>query len=166
MSICLAFPAPKHQAALWAMREEFRIYAAPMPGGSGLAHCTQFKDWLDAVTDNADPATVRDGFVHETSLLAFDGPGGPLVGMTALRYTLNEHVLKTGGQIGLCIRPTMRGRGYGGQCLRLALQICRAQGIDRPLVTCPTDHAAALCLITDNGGQPDLQSGPTAYRFP
>ncbi|MBR0302870.1 MAG: GNAT family N-acetyltransferase [Clostridia bacterium] len=75
-----------------------------------------------------------------------------LLGAVNIRHRLNDSLLREGGHIGDGIRPSERGKGYATEMIRLALDECRALGIDRVLMTCEKDNIASARTIVKNGG--------------
>lgn len=61
-------------------------------------------------------------------------------------------MLKFGGHIGYGVRPSERRKGYASKMLRMALDKCKAMGIDQVLITCNKDNAASVKTIIANGG--------------
>ena len=53
---------------------------------------------------------------------------------------------------GYSVRPSERGQGYAKEMLRQDLEICRAFGLDKVLVTCARDNIASEKTILANGG--------------
>ncbi len=74
------------------------------------------------------------------------------IGRMSLRYKLNEHLLKLGGNIGYEIRPSKRRMGYGKEILRLSLLRAKQDGLQRVLVTCDEDNIGSRKIIEHNGG--------------
>lgn len=63
--------------------------------------------------------------------------------MIDVRYSLAVPFLKEyGGHIGYAVRPTERRKGYGVRMLRLALDYCRALGIQ-----CYSDNIPSIRTI-------------------
>jgi predicted acetyltransferase len=77
--------------------------------------------------------------------------GNP-AGIGNLRHCLNENLLKHGGHIGYCIRPSARGKGYGNIILRELLKKAAEKGISSALLTCNDTNAASRRVIESNGG--------------
>jgi predicted acetyltransferase len=77
---------------------------------------------------------------------------GRMLGRLNFRHRLTEHLLREGGHIGFCIRPSERGRGYGTRQLAMALERVRAFGLPRVLITCDVENAASARVIEKNGG--------------
>ena len=59
---------------------------------------------------------------------------GRLIGAVSLRHYLTVEGFRTWGHIGYGIRPEERGKGYGIQALRLALEQAREKKIDKVLI--------------------------------
>lgn len=90
--------------------------------------------------------------VPDRTYFALDGERGIFVGAANIRLRLNERLLLDGGHIGDGVRPSERGKGYGTEIVRLALEECRRLGISRVLMVCDEDNAASARTIEKNGG--------------
>ncbi len=78
---------------------------------------------------------------------------GKFIGRVSIRHRLNEALNSYGGHIGYYIRPDERGRGYGTEILRLALEEARKLGLRRVLITCDdAGNPASARIIEKNGG--------------
>src|SRR5271157_3611259 len=71
---------------------------------------------------------LKEGLVPATTywLVRNDGK---IFGAVNIRHYLNEFLERSGGHVGMGIRPSERRKGYGAAMLRLALQITRDMGI-------------------------------------
>ncbi len=78
---------------------------------------------------------------------------GEFVGRLNLRYELDADLLKFGGHIGYEVRPSRRKQGYGTRILHLGLEIAKAAGIHKVLVTCDENNIGSKKIIEHNGGQ-------------
>lgn len=94
---------------------------------------------------------VSDGWVANTTYWLVDK--SVIVGVINIRHSLNEKLLKTGGNIGYGIRPTMRNKGYGKLQLHLALEKCREIALSRVLITCDKTNPVSAGVIIANGGK-------------
>jgi predicted acetyltransferase len=77
---------------------------------------------------------------------------GHFIGRISLRHELNEFLSRAGGHIGYDVRPSMRGRGYASEMLKLCLQTPKAKEISNLLLTCDEDNEASKAVILKNGG--------------
>ncbi len=77
-----------------------------------------------------------------------------IVGVIELRHHINHPVLSLwGGQIGYCVRPSERRKGYAAQMLRRILTVCRDGGQNRVLITCDENNIASEKTILSCGGK-------------
>jgi len=122
----------------------------------------RFSDYLQYRVNMAKGVGLEPNYVSMTTYWLF-ADAHP-VGISKLRHRLNEALLRTGGHIGYCIRPTERGRGYGNQILRLTLLEAREMSIDRVLITCDEENIASRKVIEWNGGLvEDMVDGKCRY---
>jgi predicted acetyltransferase len=75
-----------------------------------------------------------------------------IAGRLSVRHALNDFLLQQGGHIGYGVLPAFRGRGIGKRMLQRGIQIARAVGIERALVTCDENNAASRRIIEGAGG--------------
>jgi predicted acetyltransferase len=108
-------------------------------------------EYVQLCIDMTDPAKLRPGFVAQTVFWALD-EDGLAVGMVRMRHTLNERLKDRGGHIGYYVRRNQRGKGYGQEMLRLALDELKKLGEKIALLTVEIDNAASIRVIAANGG--------------
>lgn len=72
-----------------------------------------------------------------------------MVGVVRVRH---EEV-ESAGHIGYDISPCFRGRGYGTQILKLAIEEAKKIGIEEAIVTCNTENTASRRIIEKNNGK-------------
>ena len=65
---------------------------------------------------------------------------------------MNDYLEKRGGHIGYGIRPEFRGRGYATKILADSLELLRAMGVGKVLVTCDDSNLASAKVIEKCGG--------------
>lgn len=142
-----------------ALKEEIVSYRAEciaakstMNGTGGLAGAQAFSEYLSAVQADAREETVRPGHVPSTTLCALRPADGRVVGFVNVRHRLNRALAARGGHIGYSVRPSEWRKGYAKQILRQALEVCRALGIARALVTCEKGNVASAHTILACGG--------------
>lgn len=142
-----------------ALKDEIVSYRAeciasksPMDGTGGLAQAQTFSEYLEMVWAHTREETVPAGHVPATTLCALRPADGRVVGFVDIRHRLNRQLRETGGHIGYSVRPSERRKGYAKQILRLALEVCRALGIEQVLVTCDKENIASAHTILACGG--------------
>lgn len=99
-----------------------------------------------------DVTEPRDDLVPDVTFFALDPERDIFVGAVNIRLRLSERLLFDGGHIGDGIRPSERGRGFGAELVRLALEECGRRGILRVLMVCDRDNRASARTIEKNGG--------------
>lgn len=127
-----------------------------------------FESFVERKISSAQGENLPDGFVPSTEYWFVDGT--EYIGRVTVRHRLNEKLLNIGGHIGYDIRPTKRGRGYGNEMLRLALQKAKEFGISRVLITTDMRNVASRKIIEKNGGIlenqiPNPEMGHDALRY-
>ena len=90
--------------------------------------------------------------VPDSTYFALDIERNIFVGAVNIRHYLNNQLLKNGGHIGDCVRPSERRKGYATEMIRLALEECKKIGIDRVLMVCYKDNIGSRKSIMNNGG--------------
>ncbi|MET0468971.1 MAG: GNAT family N-acetyltransferase [Aeromicrobium sp.] len=93
---------------------------------------------------------LPEGFVAHLELVA--EIDGEIVGRTSIRWELNDFLSTLGGHIGYAVRPAHRRQGHATEILRQSVEILRARGVRRILVTCDDDNLASARVIEANGG--------------
>jgi len=110
-----------------------------------------FAAYVQGFKDYTKGKNLPEGWVTSTNFWLVDGD--EVVGQTSLRHELNEDLKKRGGHIGYYIRPSKRGKGYGGMILPMVLNEARKIGLKRVMITCDEDNAASARIIKKNGGK-------------
>jgi predicted acetyltransferase len=114
----------------------------------------EFENWVEEV-----PQTVlwlvRDGEYY---------------GTLNIRKRLNWHLERYGGNITFVIRPSKRGMGFGKKILQKGLPAAHALGLDKALLTIPTENQAAKRIVEYcNGTYEDTTTGtenfPSCFRY-
>ncbi len=126
------------------------------PGENGFGNrawdmpASDFPGYLRSLVDMA--AGVNLAPQHVPQITFWLRRDGYPIGMSRLRTRLNDALLKFGGHIGFCIRPTERGRRAALILLTMTLQKAREIGIPRALLTCDEDNAPSWRTIEHCGG--------------
>lgn len=98
---------------------------------------------------------IPDGFVPSSTFWLVDG--NEIVGVSSLRHYLNERIRHCGGHIGLGVRPSYQGRGYGNLLLSLTIREARKRGIEELHIHCHKHNEASARMIISNGGVLDSE---------
>jgi predicted acetyltransferase len=153
MSAALDEPSMRHaRSYVAALREGFRRGAQERMSERRIRQIEgDFAAYLRAITDQRGSIRLPTGEVVPFSVfwLAEDDE---FIGEAQVRHRLNAYLIKEGGHVGYGIRPGRRRQGYGKLILALALEKCRALGIERALITCMQDNVASARIIEANGG--------------
>lgn len=145
----LVIPAIEHKQVAWDYRQEHIDYGeAHIHGSSGFIRAESYENWLEKILWNQTNSTPD----WVTGNVYFAFVDSEIVGTIAVRHSLNDSLLKSGGHIGYGIRPSERRKGYGSEMLALALEKCRELGIEKALVTCDKDNIASAKTAQRNGG--------------
>ena len=82
------------------------------------------------------------GPVQEDTFFCLDAARDTIVGAVSIRHGCSDEALPDGGQIQAGVRPSERGKGIEARMTALAMEKCRAQGMDRALTARGTSNAA------------------------
>jgi predicted acetyltransferase len=94
---------------------------------------------------------LPEGFVpHSTYWLV--KAGKQIVGVSNLRHRLTPRLEREGGHIGYGVRPSERQKGYGTLLLAKTLEMAKAKGLSRVLITCGKENVGSVQVILRNGG--------------
>lgn len=121
------------------------------PGENGFQNSAynltekNFSKWIQSCIDMSEGINLNPKYVPQT-IYWLRRDGYP-IGMSKLRSRLNEKLLKSGGHIGFCIRPTERGKGYAKIILRKTVNIARKKNINKVLLTCAVDNLPSMKTI-------------------
>ncbi|TCC51177.1 GNAT family N-acetyltransferase [Kribbella capetownensis] len=111
-----------------------------------------FAEWVERLRQQSDDSReLPPDRVHATYLWIVED--GNYLGAISLRHALNAKLLEAGGHIGYGVRPSARGRGLAAWALGQVLEVARARGMDKVLVTCDEDNTASAKSIERNGGE-------------
>lgn len=148
----ITFPTIKDKEEVLKFKEEFLKSGQKIAGVGGLDRLDSYEEWLDKITSDLKKETCGEGRVPSTQFLTKRVNDNKLVGMVQVRHGLNDYLLKCGGHIGDCVRPSEQGKGYATEQIRLALDFCRKLKINKVLITCNKNNVASAKTIIKNGG--------------
>ena len=149
----LKFPTIEDKQDVLNVKEEFLSCGQKMAGVGGLDKLETYEQWLDKIEAERRKETCGEGRVPATMFLSRRVEDDRLVGIVQVRHNLSEYLLKYGGHIGDCIRPTEQGKGYATEQIALALDLCKKMGINNVLITCKKENIASAKTIIKNGGR-------------
>jgi predicted acetyltransferase len=135
-----------------AYRGEMLAAGSSMDGTGPLRRMEDEREWLDFNRAAEDPETLPEGLVAAEQFAYLREEDQKIVGMIQFRHELNDYLRAYGGHIGYSVRPSERRKGYAKRMLADCLDICRAFGLTRVLVTCHEDNEGSRRTILANGG--------------
>ena len=147
----LKFPTYKDKEDILRFKEEFVSSGQRMAGVGGLDKM-EFDEWFEKIISERNRDTCEEGRVPATLFLSIRREDEKIIGMVQVRHELNDYLLKFGGHIGDCVRPSEQGNGYATEQIGLALNFCKNNNINRVLITCKQDNVASARTIIKNGG--------------
>lgn len=90
-------------------------------------------------------------YVNATYLWLIDG--GEFVGEISIRHALTPSLMRFGGNMGYCVRPSQWNKGVGTKMLGLALLYAKKElDLSKILITCNDDNRGSARVIEKNGG--------------
>ncbi|MDO5294407.1 MAG: GNAT family N-acetyltransferase [bacterium] len=116
-------------------------------GGGGLDICSTYEKWLIFLQQKQSKETVPEGYVVSETWFAVPENDDKIIGIVDIRKELNEKLSWGGGNIGLAVRPHMRGEGHGKELLSMALERCKELGMGKVLLTCEEENLRAAKTI-------------------
>lgn len=137
---------------VWEFRQEFIDNNEQIRGHGGLFGCSTYEEWVDNINKYSSKELLPKGMVLTTQFMTIREDDGKVIGLVNVRHSLNEFLLNCGGQIGNCVRPSERNKGYGTKQIMLALEFCKTIGLKKVLITCKKDNKTSEKTIVRNGG--------------
>lgn len=128
----------------WQQSGEKIIPASIDPKGK------DFKAWLDNCIAEKEIETCPLGLVPADTYFLIDDE--KIIGAINIRKSLNDFLIRRGGNIGYGIRPSERKKGYATTLLKLGLDKCQELGMQKVLISCDKDNAGSAKVILANGG--------------
>lgn len=165
MTCRLIIPDEAYKESFWQAREEFLSAQDPFLDRSSLLALEKeaFFAHFDAVyrqpvLNKMKGIGLKPGYVPASHLWLVNET--TFLGSTNVRYRLTDALIRSAGNIGYEIRPSERGKGYGKEILRLALDYARTEvGLNEALVTCDARNEASyrtiVAVMKERGGRPD-----------
>lgn len=122
-------------------------------GINDLHLASNYEDWLTRIDFEKKGQNLPLDVPQSAVYFAYDEETNLLVGTIHIRYELiNQKMIDRIGHIGIGIRPSMRGMGYGKELIILALEECKKINLEKALVTCNKLNIASRNTIIRCGG--------------
>lgn len=151
-NLILITPTEKHCDEIVSFREECLRVGSSMDGCGSLRRMEDPHDWLNQVDSFSKAETVPENFVVSTQFIYVRESDNRIVGMIQVRHYFNEFLEKYAGNIGYCVRPSERRKGYAVKMLHDCLPYCRKIGLSKVLISCIDSNEASRRTILSNGG--------------
>ena len=142
-------PTEKDIDEITAFKQEFEEHKSGMDGTGTLfrddaAQWLTYNRQMEAVDNPSGIPSLQYGLFRKED--------GRLLGLLQIRLELKGYLIDFGGNIGYCVRPSERRKGYAKEMLCSALDICRETGLSRVLITCLADNIGSARTIEACGG--------------
>jgi len=134
-------PSEIHRADVLDYAAEIRSHDGEFDGSAGIGEFDSYDSWLERIRLLASDKAETYGFYRTLVFLAYRS--SHLIGIVSIRISDDEFITTCAGHIGYHVRPSCRRRGYGGQLLCFASDLCRNHGISTPVVCTDPDNQAS-----------------------
>lgn len=148
--LILKTPSALYAEQVMQYKEEMLQNGDSFDGCAGLEEVQSFEEWIEF--ERRLKEKYKESYVPSEVFLAVRKKDNLVVGIIDFRHPLSDFLFHFGGNIGYCIRPSERRKGYAGEMLKLILPVCREFGENRILVTCDKENEASRRTIIKNGG--------------
>ena len=149
----LKFPTKEDKENVLDFKNEFVLSGQKMAGVAGLDKLETYEEWLEKVERELFKEQCEEGRVPATMFLVYRIEDDRLIGMVQVRHELSDYLLKYGGHIGDCVRPSDQGKGYATEQIALVLKKCKELQIEKVLITCKKKNVASARTIIKNNGK-------------
>jgi predicted acetyltransferase len=113
-----------------------------------------YEEWLEHIAKSE--AGEIPNRLPSAAFFCVDNDTGAIAGIANIRYKLidgHDHLPSyVNGNLGGSVRPSLRGKGYGAQMLKLSVKKAGEYGNKRVLVSCDKWNAASERVIVKCGG--------------
>lgn len=145
-------PSKEYEKQAIEFIKEFYEHNSEIHGVGGLNRfLDNYEEWLIKLQEDRNRIPSEEKVPAETFFLVRENDN-KIVGMINIRLALNEKLKKFGGNIGYCIRPKERQKGYNKINLYLGLKICQEHEIKDAMLTCYKDNIASSKTMKALGG--------------
>ena len=134
-----------------------------------LVYAYENKDWdwyFQKIHDDEYKINSHDGWVPTKTWWLMDNDN--FVGVCSLRLGNTPELLNRGGNTSVEILPSMRGRGYGHESLKLRVDMAKKLGMKSLLITCDANNIISFNNIKKivkiyNGDEVVAPNGEKAF---
>ena len=146
----LVLPTEEYESQVMSYRAEMLENGDSFDGCAGLETVESYGEWPKF--EERLKNMYGEGYVPSEVYLAVRKSDGRVVGIIDYRLQLSDFLFNFGGNIGYCVRPSERRKGYAKEMLALILERCRETGEKKVLVCCEKYNEASAKTIIVNGG--------------
>ena len=148
----LVIPDASMSPEIVAYRQAMLDAGSSMDGCGKLRRLANPADWLAFNEAFSKKETAPAGWGPTTQYVYVREADGCIVGMLQVRWEMNDFLRRFGGHIGYSVRPDERRKGYASAMLADALEVARAHGMTRVMISCLEENEASRRTILRNGG--------------
>lgn len=169
--LCLVVPTPDLLHAITPHINEFVTDNGKFQTNDvkRLVYAHTNNDWngyFQKIYDDEHKINSHDGWLPTKTWWLMDGD--VFVGVCSLRIGNTPELLHRGGNTSVEILPSMRGRGYGHQSLKLRINMAKKLGMKSLLITCDANNIISLNNIKKmiqsyNGVEITASNGEKAF---
>lgn len=137
--------------------QEFYDYNSNINGVGGLdRYIDNYEDWLLKLEEDYKREADEEKVPSRTYFL-IRVDDNKIIGMVNIRLKLNKKLMYFGRNIGYCIRPTERKKGYNKINLYLALKVCKKYGLTKALLDVDKSNIASWKTMEALGANLDCE---------
>ena len=148
---------------VWNMIQEIGPGENGFRNGGYNIPLKEIDDYIKKLIDVSNGVGIKQEYVPQTVYWLYIDD--KVVGISKLRHYLNDKLRKKGGNIGFCIRPSERRKGYGTILLSETLKKAETMGISKALITCDETNTASRKIIEKNSGKLEKVQDGNCYSW-